>query len=87
MTLREYIDRFRQHFPDASITEIKKLVNQGMREFLYKAPMYESSWNISTVVDQRWYALPDTIISVKRVDYDGTQIPRAINPPETQDLT
>lgn len=87
MTLREYIDLFRQHYPDASVSEITKLVNRGMREFLNKARLYESSWNISTVVGQRWYALPDTIINVKRVDLDGTEIPRAIFTPDTQDLT
>lgn len=87
MTLREYIDLFRQHYPEASITEIKNLVNQGAREFLDEARLYESSWNISTVVGQRWYALPDTIIAVKRVDFDGTEIPRSIFTPDTQDLT
>ncbi len=87
MTLREYIDLFRQHYPDASVVEIKNLLNRGMKKFLNEARLYESSWNISTVSGQRWYALPDTIINVKRVDYDGTQIPRAIKPPQTQDLT
>jgi len=87
MTFREYIDLFRKHYPDASITEIKRRLNRGKRVFLGKARIYDSSWNVSTVADQRYYGLTDEIIAVERVDYDGEKIGRLQGSPDTRDLT
>lgn len=87
MTRRDYIDYIRQLYPDVSIAEIDKRIKTGMRRFLGEARLYDSSWSVTTVADQRFYGLPDTMVAVERADYDGTVINRLIGAPETTDIT
>ena len=87
MTLREYIDRFREVYPDASITDIKRLINRGKDVFLDESRMYDSSWSVTTVSGQRYYALPAKAIAIETVDYDGTEIARMVGHPDTRDMT
>ena len=87
MTRRDYIDLIRQQYPDISLTEIDRRIKVGMRQFLGEARIYDSSWSVTTVADQRFYALSDNLIEVDRADYDGTQIGRLLGAPKTTDIS
>ena len=90
MTLREMIELVQQHHPDMGETEAKKLINRAMEDFSIQTKMISGTYTFPTVIDQRYYALPDIIIDIDEVYYDATasggkRIPRLVGKPEEQD--
>lgn len=89
MTQKQIIEQIRQHHPQVTDVQIRGWINQAMDEFCRKTKIYTSAITFSTNSsgDTRWYGLPDDVIEIKKVDFDGYEIPRLVNPPEKRDLT
>jgi hypothetical protein len=87
MTQKQMIELVRQHHPEAGETEIRRWLNQAMREFCRKTRILKSAYTFTTVANQRWYGFDESILEVLRVDYDGYSIKRLIGNPNLRDLT
>lgn len=84
------IERVQQHHPDMGETEVKKLINNGMRDFSIRTEMVTGTYTFPTVINERYYTLPDNILKINEVYYDasvsgGKRIPRLVGKPEEQD--
>ena len=91
MTLRKMIEFIQQHHPTMGETEIIEYLNEGMDDFSSETRIVESSFTFNTIIDQRYYTLPDDILEIKEVNYDsgtskGKRIPRLIGIPEERDI-
>ena len=60
---------------------------QAMDEFCRKTKIITGAVTFNTTADLRWYGLPDNVVEVVSVDFDGYKIPRLVNQPEKRDLT
>ena len=87
MTQKQMMELVKQHHPNAGETEIRRWLNQAMREFCRKTRILKSAYNFTTVANQRWYGFDENILEVLRVDYDGYTIKRLIGNPNLRDLT
>ena len=85
MTQQQLIETVKQHHPNLSDTQIRMFLNKAMKEFCRKTRVLETLYTFQTVADKRYYNLPDTIVEIKRVDYDNYQIPRLTGQPEKID--
>tara|TARA_R100001530_G_scaffold71285_3_gene50481 strand:+ start:306 stop:584 length:279 start_codon:yes stop_codon:yes gene_type:complete len=91
MNLRKMIEFIQQHHPHVGETEIIEYLNEGLDEFSEDTRIVEGSYTFNTVIDQRYYTLPDDILEIKEVSYDsgaskGKRIPRLIGIPEERDI-
>ena len=86
MTQKQMIELVKQHHPDAGETEIRRWLNQAMREFCRKTRILKVAFQFPTVLNQRWYGLDKNIIEVLSVDYDGYKIKRLVGNPNLRDL-
>jgi hypothetical protein len=87
VTQKQIIEHIRQHHPQATDVQIRGWVNQAMDEFCRKTKIITGAVTFSTTADLRWYGLPDNVVEVVSVDFDGYKIPRLVNQPEKRDLT
>ena len=94
MTLREITELVKQHHPHMQDHEIRMLVNRASDDFCSKTEIVKATFtidnddgSIDTVIDQRYYELPDEILKINSVWLDGVQIPRLITPPQIDDIT
>ena len=87
MTQKNLIDIIQKSHPDATIKEIRIHLNDALDEFCRHTGILTTAFQITTVSDQRYYALPSNIAEVNSVDYDGYDIPRLTGRPEKRDLT
>ena len=93
MTLRKMIEFIQQHHPQMGETEIIEYLNEGMDDFSSETRLVEGSFTFNTVIDQRYYTLPDDLLEIKEVSYDsgaakGKKIPRlAGGRPTEKDIT
>ena len=90
MKLKEMIELVQQHHPDMGDTEIKKLINRGMKDFSIKTEMITGTFTFPTVINQRYYTISDDILKIDEVYYDadgsgGKRIPRLTGKPEEMD--
>lgn len=90
MTVKEMIDVVQQHHPSMGHKEILHYINEAMADFSTQTRMMEGSFTFPTVIDQRYYTLPENIIEIKQVFYDsgahkGKRIPRLIGTPDEMD--
>tara|TARA_R100001086_G_scaffold147991_1_gene78358 strand:- start:1208 stop:1471 length:264 start_codon:yes stop_codon:yes gene_type:complete len=87
MTQKELIETVKQHHPELGETQIRIFLNRALDEFCRKTRIIKTLYQFSTVADQRYYDLDDSIIEVTRVDYDSYEIPRLLSPPEKTDVS
>ena len=90
MKLKEMIERVQQHHPDMGETEVKKLINNGMRDFSIRTEIISGTFTFPTVINQRYYTISDDILKIDEVYYDadgsgGKRIPRLTGKPEEMD--
>jgi hypothetical protein len=90
--LQQMIDKVKKHHPDLSTNEIIHLLNQASDEFCSRTLVLDEATQFSTVADQRFYGLKDSILEVKSVDLQDSEgnvkeIKRLLGRPEYRDLT
>jgi len=94
MTQKNMIEIIKQHHPDLPDTQIRIMLNTGMREFCRKTRILKDTATFNTAVDQRYYdistidsSLTGSVSEIDRVDYNGYEIPRLVGKPEKTDIT
>jgi len=92
MKLQQMIELVRKHHPDLGSNEIIHLLNQASDEFCSRTLVLDEATQFSTVADQRYYGLKESILEIKSVDIvddDGNtvDIKRLMGRPEYRDLT
>lgn len=92
MKLQQMIDQVKKHHPELGTNEIIHLLNQASDEFCSRTLILDEATKFTTVADQRFYGLKDSILEVKSVDLedaDGNvkEIKRLIGRPEYRDIT
>jgi len=92
MKLQQMIELVRKHHPDLGSNEIVHLLNQASDEFCSRTLLLDEATQFSTVADQRYYGLKESILEIKSVDIvddDGNtlSINRLMGRPEYRDLT
>ena len=100
MTVQQMIELVQQHHTDMGETEIIKMLNLALDEFIIETQMIKDVATITTVADQRYYELddspsisdPDDVLEIFRVEYDsgdgfGKKIPRLLTPPTEAEVS
>lgn len=87
MTQKQMIEEVKQHHPEISETQIRSWMNQAQEEFCAETRILKSAHTFDTTADRRWYGLPETMLEIVSVDFDGYEIPRLSGNPEKRDLT
>lgn len=90
MTVRQMVELIQQHHPSMGQTEAIHFLNEALEDFSVQTRMTEGSYTFPTVVDTRYYTLPDNILEIKQVYYDagtskGKRIPRLVGTPDEMD--
>jgi len=90
MKLQELIELVQQHHPDLGQNQIVLEANRALDDFSMQTKLVRGTFDISTVVDKRYYDLDSNIIEIEEVIYDhgtgkGTSIPRLIYKPNVKD--
>ena len=91
MKLQQMIELVRKHHPDLGSNEIVHLLNQASDEFCSRTLLLDEATQFSTVADQRYYGLKESILEIKSVDIvddDGNtlSINRLMGRPEYRGL-
>ena len=87
MTQNQLIDLVRKQFPAISVIEIRSHLNDALDEFCSRTRILTGTDSVTTVANQRYYALDETVAEVVSVDFDGYDIPRLTGRPEKRDIT
>ena len=87
MTQQQLIELVQQHHPNMRETEIRLYLNRALIDFCKQTRIMSGTSVISTIADQRYYDLADTVLEVTRVDCDDYQINRLIGRPEKTDVS
>jgi len=87
MTQKQLIETVQQHHPELGETQIRIFLNKALDEFCRRTRILTTAYTFSTVADQRYYALDDSILEVLSVDFDGYDIYRLSGRPEVRDIT
>jgi hypothetical protein len=92
MKLQQMIELVKKHHPELGTNEIIHLLNTASDEFCARTLLLDEATQFSTVVDQRYYGLKESILEIKSVDYvddDGNthEIKRLTGRPKYRDLT
>jgi len=72
----EMIELIKQHHPTMGDTEARKLLNRALDNFAAETEIHETVFTQDTEADQRYYALSDNVLRIKRCMLDNVQIPR-----------
>ena len=78
MTLKEMVELVQQHHPHIGEVELVRLINRAKYDFCLKTEMIKDSYTSSTVANQRYYTLPDSLLKITSVWLKDTQIPQLI---------
>jgi len=62
------IDQIKKHHPELSTNEIIIMLNDAQDEFSSRTLLLEEATQFTTVANQRYYGLKDSILEVKSVD-------------------
>tara|TARA_B100001939_G_scaffold118047_1_gene102443 strand:+ start:2577 stop:2840 length:264 start_codon:yes stop_codon:yes gene_type:complete len=86
------IDQVKKHHPELGTNEIIILLNQASDEFCSRTLILDEATQFTTVANQRYYGLKDSILEIKSVDLedeDGNHvtIKRLMGRPQYRDLT
>jgi hypothetical protein len=77
MTTKEMIELVQQHHPHMGEVEIIKLLNRAKDEFCERTDIFKKTdATITTIADQRWYAIPSGLFKIEEVYFDDVKIPR-----------
>ncbi len=87
MTQQQLIELVQQHHPNMRETEIRLYLNRALIDFCKQTRIMSGTSTISTIADQRYYDLAETVLEVTRVDCDDYQINRLIGRPEKTDVS
>lgn len=87
MTQQQLIELVQQHHPNMRETEIRLYLNRALIDFCKQTRIMSGTSDISTIADQRYYDLAETVLEVTRVDCDDYQINRLIGRPEKTDVS
>ncbi len=92
MKLQQMIDQVKKHHPELGTNEIIILLNQASDEFCSRTLILDEATQFTTVANQRYYGLKDSILEIKSVDLedeDGNHvtIKRLMGRPQYRDLT
>jgi len=87
MKQQEMQELIKQHHPNLGETQIRKMLDRAFADFAAKTEILETSSTGDTVVDQRYYALPTTVLQVKGVWINDVNIPRLVPAPIIDDTT
>lgn len=68
MKLQQMIDQIKKHHPELSTNEIIIMLNDAQDEFSSRTLLLEEATQFTTVANQRYYGLKDSILEVKSVD-------------------
>jgi hypothetical protein len=64
------IDQVKKHHPELSTNEIIIMLNEAQDEFSARTLVLEEATQFSTVANQRYYGLKDSILEIKSVDLE-----------------
>lgn len=92
MKLQQMIEQVRKHHPELSTNEIVIMLNEAQDEFSARTLILQEATQFTTVANQRYYGLKDSILEIKSVDLedeDGNHvtIKRLMGRPQYRDLT
>ena len=92
MKLQQMIDQVKKHHPELGTNDIIILLNQASDEFCSRTLILDEATQFTTVANQRYYGLKDSILEIKSVDLedeDGNHvsIKRLMGRPQYRDLT
>ena len=92
MKLQQMIDQIKKHHPELGTNEIIILLNQASDELCSRTFILDEATQFTTVANQRYYGLKDSILEIKSVDLvdeDGNHvtIKRLMGRPQYRDLT
>ena len=68
MKLQQMIEQVKKHHPELSSNEIVLMLNEAQDEFSARTLVLEEATQFTTVANQRYYGLKDSILEVKSVD-------------------
>ncbi len=68
MKLQQMIDQVKKHHPELSTNEIIIMLNDAQDEFSSRTLLLEEATQFTTIANQRYYGLKDSILEVKSVD-------------------
>tara|TARA_E500000081_G_scaffold130548_1_gene140224 strand:+ start:1434 stop:1718 length:285 start_codon:yes stop_codon:yes gene_type:complete len=68
MKLQQMVDQVRKHHPELGVNEIIILLNQASDEFSSRTLLLEEATQFTTVANQRYYGLKESILEIKSVD-------------------
>ena len=91
MKLQTMVDLIKKHHPELGNVEIIELLNQASDEFCQRTLILDEATQFTTVANQRYYGLKDSILEIKSVDLedeDGNHlsIKRLMGRPKYRDL-
>jgi len=84
---KNMVELVNQHHPDVGEQQIRIWLNDALREFSRRTKIIKKAYTFDTNLNERYYGLPEYIIEVNSVDYDGYKIPRLIGKPTKRDIT
>jgi len=64
------IDQVKKHHPELSTNEIIIMLNEASDEFSARTLVLEEATQFSTIANQRYYGLKDSILEIKSVDLE-----------------
>lgn len=70
MKLQQMIDQVKKHHPELGTNEIIILLNQASDEFCSRTLILDEATQFTTVANQRYYGLKDSILEIKSVDLE-----------------
>lgn len=92
MTLQKMLEIVRQHHPNVGETEVVEYFNDALADYSENTEMVKTRFTFDLVTDQRYYDIPDNVLSISRVEYDtsestGKEIPRLVGKkPQESDI-
>ena len=92
MTLQKMLEIVRQHQSGIGETEAIEYFNDALADFSESTGMEKTTFTFDLVTDQRYYDIPENVLSISRVEYDtsgstGKEIPRLVGKkPQESDI-
>jgi len=76
MTPRQMVELVQLHHPGVPAGVILTLINEKRKEFADRSELIKGYVDFQTSENTIYYDLPDRVLEVIRVDYDGSRINR-----------
>tara|TARA_Y100001973_G_scaffold81816_1_gene120716 strand:- start:4290 stop:4553 length:264 start_codon:yes stop_codon:yes gene_type:complete len=87
MKLQEILERIKLSHPTQTDQNLVKLLNMASDDFCRKTEVIDSSFTITSVSEQRYYALLKNIVRIDSVDVDGETADKLVGRPHKRDLS